>query len=110
VAWAQVQGGLPWYQAYNATKHDRHDEFPQANFEHMIDAVCGLQVLLSAQFHCHDFAPGPGCLLLEGPDMGIGGYLAITFPTDWPTDDRYEFDWGQLCNTSDPFQIYPYPP
>jgi hypothetical protein len=28
-------GGLSWYQAYNAKKHDRHAEFNRANFENL---------------------------------------------------------------------------
>lgn len=54
--WA-TGGPLLWYQAYNATKHDRHTNFDQATFEHLIDACCGLLVLLSAQFETQDFSP-----------------------------------------------------
>lgn len=32
-AWASG-GSLPWYQAYNTTKHDRHSQFDQATFDH----------------------------------------------------------------------------
>ena len=39
-AWSQGRS-LPWYQVYNTTKHDRHIEFEEATFEHLIDACCG---------------------------------------------------------------------
>src|SRR5262249_6109591 len=52
---------LSWYQAYNQTKHDRHDKFPLANFQTLVDAVAGLVVILSAQSHPHAFSPAaPG--------------------------------------------------
>lgn len=41
---------LPWYQVYNAAKYDRNKEFKNATFRQLIDAVCGLAALLSAQF------------------------------------------------------------
>ena len=34
-AWGKG-GALVWYQAYNATKHDRHAEFCRATFEHAL--------------------------------------------------------------------------
>jgi hypothetical protein len=57
-AWASG-GNLPWYGAYNATKHDRHESFDQATFQHLTDAACGLVALLTAQFLHHE-SPGKG--------------------------------------------------
>jgi hypothetical protein len=54
-AWATPGTGLSWYQAYNDTKHDRHQQFESANFENLLDAIAGLVVILAAQFHNHDF-------------------------------------------------------
>lgn len=108
--WA-TGGLLQWYQAYNKTKHDRHGAFEQATFEHMIEAVCGLQILLSSQFYTHDFGPSD-YFLAEGPDdgmeFGIGGYLRVKFPDDWPVDERYEFDWNSTKDESAPFQMFNY--
>ena len=42
--------GLGWYQAYNASKHDRHEAFKTANMEQLLTAITGLLVLLSSQF------------------------------------------------------------
>jgi hypothetical protein len=88
---------LPWWAAYNAAKHDRHEKFAEASFSKLIDAVCGLVAILSAQFHTHDFSPGPGLLALEGGgaptgfDTAIGGYFWV-FPA-WPTAEQYDFQW-----------------
>jgi hypothetical protein len=104
-------GCLPWYNAYNTTKHDRHSRFEEATFEHLIDACCGLLVLLSAQFHTNDFSPGNTLLATEasvdGMESGIGGYFRVRFP-DWPIDLRYEFDWETLKSETDPFQTIDY--
>jgi hypothetical protein len=41
---------LPWYQAYNASKHNRHEAFKRANLENLVSAVAGLLVVISSQF------------------------------------------------------------
>lgn len=41
---------LPWYRAYNAVKHNRGDNIVEANFEHALDAVAALHILLEAQY------------------------------------------------------------
>jgi hypothetical protein len=110
-AWA-TGGALPWYKAYNTTKHDRHVEFEEATFDHLIDACCGVLVILSAQFETNDFLPGNTLLALGGPndgmESGIGEYFRIKFPDDWPQDLRYGFDWQQLKDEPDPFQNIDY--
>lgn len=111
-AWSSAGGRLPWYQAYNTTKHDRHSAFDEATFLHLMDAVCGLLVILSAQYWTMDFSPGDSLLALEGPRDGtesaIGGLFRIKFPMNVPPDLRYEFDWRQLANEVDPFQNIDY--
>jgi hypothetical protein len=106
-AWA-TGGQLPWYQAYNEAKHDRHNKFQLANFEHLVDAVCGLVTILSAQFWIHDFLPSViGSSIgrpSDGFDVAIGSYFHIKFPTNWPAADRYSFNWQTLENDPEPFQ------
>jgi hypothetical protein len=103
---------LPWYQAYNTTKHNRLAEFKEAKFEHLLDACCGVLVILSAQFETNDFAPGNSLLALEGPndgmESGIGGYFRVKFPDDWPQELRYDFDWQKIKHEPDPFQTFDY--
>lgn len=110
-AWADGRP-LPWYQAYNTTKHDRHSEFEQATFKHLLDACCGLLVVLSAQFATQDFSPGDSHLVLngigDGMESGIGGYMRVRFPSNFPMELRYCFDWQQLKNEADPFQTIDY--
>jgi len=101
---------LVWYSAYNSTKHDRHNEFKNANFKNLIDAVCGLLVILSSQFHTNDFSPGPTLLACEGGyhndgmECAIGDYFRINFPNDWPKEDRYDFNWQNIQDEQHLFQ------
>jgi len=103
---------LEWYQAYNATKHDRHAEFKKATYCAMLDAVCACLVLLSSQFRDHDFSGQSDFLALDGPSDGtsdaIGGLFRVRFPQSWPESERYEFNWQKLREEDDPFQNYPY--
>jgi hypothetical protein len=64
-AWAE-NGQLPWYQAYNQAKHDRHNCFTEATFAQLVDAFCGLLVLLTAQFGNEDFTSGDSSLTISG--------------------------------------------
>lgn len=110
-AWKQG-GELSWYQAYNATKHDRYKAFKQANLDHLVDAFCGLLVVLSAQFHTHEFSSLVTFARRNPNDFvnAIGRKLLVRFPSDWPDADKYEFfDWGVLEQEKDPFRNFPYP-
>lgn len=103
---------LPWYQAYNSSKHNRHSEFIKASFGNLIDACCGLLVILSSQFGTFDFSPSNISLSLdcptEGMEFGIGGIFHVKFPDDFPSEERYDFDWEELKNEADPFQAIDY--
>ncbi len=41
---------LPWYEAYNHTKHDRESNLKEATLENVIMALAALYVMLCAQF------------------------------------------------------------
>ena len=108
----ESNGTLNWYKAYNAAKHDRHSNFEKATFENFIDAICGLVVILSSQFMTHDFSPADWSLsfggLNDGMESAIGGFFRLKFPSDWPNDEKYEFEWQTLKEEKDPFQTYSY--
>jgi hypothetical protein len=115
--WDAHAGALPWYQAYNKSKHDRHEFFEYATFEAMVDALCGLAVVLSAQFHQDYYSPAGDTVTFRrryGYDIddrmesAIGGYLRIKFPTTWLEAERYAFDWTQVVRLEDPFDRFDY--
>jgi hypothetical protein len=93
---------LTWYQAYNKSKHDRHNNFNQATFDNLLNAVAGLVVILSSQFYNEDFSPNEKGLSIgqsysyngdDGFETGIGEYFRVYFPNDWAEEDRYSFNW-----------------
>lgn len=102
---------LPWYEAYNTTKHNRHSEFHQATFEHLIDACCGVQALLSAQFADEDYSLGSRPMKISRDDdemiNGLDDFLCVRYP-NWPMAEQYSFVWDRLKKEADPFQDYPY--
>lgn len=109
-AWV-TGGSLGWYQAYNQTKHSRHQNFSQANFGNMVDAVTALAAVLASQFYIVAF---DGAVWGKGRDAdgfahGIGDYFRIKFPTNWPQVEQYDFDWKALKQDASRFQDYPYP-
>ncbi|MDG5494484.1 hypothetical protein [Niveispirillum sp. BGYR6] len=90
---------LEWYKAYNNSKHDRYQNFKEANFENLIKAVSGLLVLITSQFK--DIDVGSSELKVIGGGDGefsysIGGIFMVKYPTDWCDDEMYEFDWEKL--------------
>ncbi|MCR6479764.1 hypothetical protein NU688_26650 [Variovorax sp. ZS18.2.2] len=116
-AWAS-SSPLSWYQAYNKSKHQRHENFERATFDALMDAFCGLNILLSAQFCDEEYSPRAKSIGLsgaayhydgeDGMEPSIGSILRIKFPTDWPDEQRYEFKWPEISLLADPFQDYDY--
>lgn len=103
---------LRWYQAYNTSKHDRAQELKAATFADVIDAFCGLSVVLASQFLNNDFGPADGAIgsegIGDGHEEGIGQYVRLKYPSNVPSADRYDFKWQDLRNASDPFQKFDY--
>lgn len=100
---------LPWYQAYNAVKHDRFAQFDSANLENVLDAVAAVLIVLCAQFHVYAFS-------IYSPIMSYvedNGYLCSpgrvleVCPARWVNPvDIYLFEWKQLKKDPNPLQNY----
>ena len=100
--------GLGWYRAYNASKHDRQDDFKKANLENLLMAIAGLQVLISSQFANQDFSSGSTLLVISGHSYHpmepcIGGLFRIKYPDDWLDSELYDFDWSLLVRHEERF-------
>ena len=100
---------LPWYQAYNASKHDRHDEFKKANFDNLVMAVAGLLVVISSQFRGEDFTAGGTGLAVDEDhyhpmEPSLGSLFRIKYPDDWTDAELYDFDWRVLKVQNDRFE------
>jgi hypothetical protein len=112
---AAWQGAAPltWYQAYNASKHDRAEAFQRANLESLLDAVAGLLVLLSAQFKNETFGSQADHLVFTSPaidemDSALGETFRIRFPKDWTRDEEYAFNWADLKDEAVRFDKFDY--
>lgn len=100
-----------WWNAYNASKHNRTSAFNQANFKQLIGAVSALIALLSSQFRTEEFSRESQALRIDGYDYygdgknpAIGELFRVGFPDDWSEDEVYEFDWDALKDLPDRFQ------
>jgi hypothetical protein len=113
-SWANVPPAdrtLPWYDAYNKTKHSRATHFNEATFGNMLDAVCGVVAILAAQFRDEDFSWNDPIVAVggrsDGMETAIGGYFRVKFP-DLPDENRYGFHWCDLEDLADPFVNFEY--
>jgi hypothetical protein len=72
---------LPWYDAYNAVKHDREDNFQRATLEHVISAMSAAYVLVVAQFG-----------LFQSPFATLGHAFEVRQPI-WNSGEFYAPPW-----------------
>jgi hypothetical protein len=104
---------LNWYRAYQRTKHSRAAKLNEANLENLMNAFCGLFVVLSAQFKTCDYSTGPvvftygGSSTYFGGGFGIGGMLKIVFP-EWAEDEKYDVQWCDVYDKPDRFRRFDY--
>jgi hypothetical protein len=104
---------LTWYEAYNASKHDRHESLIAANLQMLIQAIGGLVVLLTAQFGTEDYSGSPDVLGIGGQSVhkweaALGGTFRVEHPNNWHTDQLYDFDWRDLKALPNPFKKFNY--
>lgn len=104
---------LGWYRAYQWTKHSRAAKLNEANLENLMNAFCGLFVVLTAQFGDEDYSTGPVFLSVGGHDtyfggdFGIGGMLKAEYP-EWPEEEKYDVQWCDVYNSPDRFRKFDY--
>lgn len=73
--WSGTGNPLPWYDDYNAVKHDREAQLASARFASVVLAMAASLVMHVAQF---------------GPDSAdIGGEFVITQQPEWGLEERY---------------------
>jgi hypothetical protein len=112
IGW-KTSTNLPWYRAYNRSKHNRDKYFIEANLRHLMDAFCGLYVVLTAQFECRDYMGGHEMIVMGGKDsyfegeFGLGNMLQTIYP-EWPEEEKYDVDWADVCESPDRFRRFDY--
>jgi len=106
-------GILPWYQAYQDTKHNKAEKLSEANFGNLLNAFCGLFVVLSSQFYDEEYDTGAVGLSIGSQgsyypgEFGIGGFLQIEYP-HWDDNELYDVDWSIQCKCLEKFRKYNY--
>jgi hypothetical protein len=70
---------IPWYEAYNAVKHNREKEFSKASLLNLLEAIAGLYSLLNAQYGDH---------VSFSADL-IGAFLRVSQKPSWEYAQRY---------------------
>lgn len=72
---------LPWYDAYNATKHNREEHLDRAQLGHVVNALAGLHVMLLAQFgvELSELLPVHPFHHDDTPDFGVSRYVESPF-------------------------------
>jgi len=108
-----TQKELSWYQAYNKSKHDRYQEFKEASFANLLNAITGLLALLSSQFGTQDFSPASTNLTIVSDSYystrpALGEFFHIAFPSNWDDAEKYDFDWATLKHQSHRFEKIDY--
>ena len=103
-----------WYEAYNKVKHNREENLEKANLENCMNAVAGILVLLYSQFgsQCIETYGTSGLHWQTDEDYDFNFDADVIFTihppqlTDWP--DLYDFQWAQIKNDPQPFEIFPF--
>ncbi len=80
----QPTKSLPWYDAYQAVKHDREESLGRATLENVISASAAMLTLAAAQFGWHYWSD---------PDLNIGLFAQTLFQfrawPKWKPNERY---------------------
>ena len=99
---------LSWYQDYNIVKHNRATEFPLANLGNLMMALCGLIVLLAAQFDQEIGKVSSSWFSFTLANMP-NSFAILPFTVYRPAfteEESYEFDWKSIKDEPDPVLYY----
>ena len=82
--WTVNKGRLPWYQAYNAVKHNREEEFHKGSLRRAFEAVSACFAMLCAQFGSVNTIRG----------TELQGVMALADAPAWPLAEVYTHPYG----------------
>ena len=109
----RISPKLSWYRAFQHTKHNRASKLYEANLGNLMNAFCGLFVVLTAQFKDENYSTGPVLMSVSsrnsyyGVNFGIGGMLQAIFP-EWSEEEKYDVEWCDVCESSNRFRKFDY--
>ena len=76
---------LPWYEAYNAVKHNREAHFREARLEHAFQSLSACVIMMAAQF---------GLPELIHRSSDLQEMFELTETPQWPLGEVYIFPYG----------------
>ena len=97
---------LPWYQAYNNVKHNRYNNFTDANFDNLMNSIGALLIVLHAQYG-EDMAETcfSNISLIQNNQYEVHTDTFI-LKTPLFTNEEYDFIWDDIKNETDPVTNY----
>jgi hypothetical protein len=101
---------LLWYVQYNAVKHNRLENYPNANVGNLLNAMSALFILLFAQFSLGaynglQYWTGKSSPYDNGFDFNDLPFKITQYP-EFSENDKYDFDWNTLKLTDDRFSKF----
>ena len=78
--------GLKWYDAYNAVKHNREDEFRRATLRHAFEAVTACAIMMAAQFGLPEGL---------GQQSELQAFFHVSTIPAWPLSEVYIYPYGE---------------
>lgn len=106
--WKEKGKSLKWYKAYNRVKHDRFENFSEANLENLCYAICGLLCLLFSQFGSNvckvESVPSNLVYYYEEDYIEIGQFT-INLPS-FSVEEKYRFKWYELKDEKSPYNKF----
>lgn len=98
---------LSWYKGYNKVKHNRFNNFKEANLQNLMNAIAGLLCILHAQI---GEEMSSTCLnqiseMQSKQNIVSTGTFVIHAP-NFAESEQYDFIWNQIKNESEPIKKY----
>ena len=88
---AKPSRDLPWYDAYNAVKHNREREFERATLQNAFSAVAACVIITIAQF-------GLESVLVQASELA--SFFQLTNCPRWSLSNIYVYPLGHIPNLS----------
>ncbi|WP_250255539.1 hypothetical protein [Chryseobacterium sp. Marseille-Q3244] len=101
---------LSWYIAYNNVKHDRNNNFHEANLKNLTLALSGLFTILFSQYFIFCFDSHQTTTSSSTDDQNFistpKSIFKIKLPETWVDTEKYDFDWNTLKSTANKFESF----
>lgn len=77
---------IPWYDAYNAVKHDRESEFEKATLQHLFEALSACYIMVVAQY---------GTYSRIHQHSELSAFFELHTVPEWQYSDTYNYPYEE---------------